>query len=89
MANEPTAVMALIERVERLEMTGEIGDGTVAQLHELASRARMETQGLAPRVVLAGTLVDGPHGAEFLPAPHPVAQPDYAALGIDDPEAHN
>lgn len=37
-----TATMRLIERVERLEMTGEIGDGTVAQLHELAGLARLE-----------------------------------------------
>ena len=34
--------LKLIERVERLEMTGEIGDGTVAQLHELAGLARLE-----------------------------------------------
>lgn len=34
--------LELIERVERLEMTGEIGDGTVAQLHELAALARLE-----------------------------------------------
>lgn len=36
------ATIRLIERVERLEMTGEIGDGTVAQLHELAALARLE-----------------------------------------------
>lgn len=37
-----SATMRLIERVERLEMTGEIGDGTVAQLHDLAAMARLE-----------------------------------------------
>lgn len=37
-----TATMRLIETVERLNMTGEIGDGTVARLHELAGLARLE-----------------------------------------------
>lgn len=32
----------LIDRVERLVPTGEIGDGMVAQLHDLAARARKE-----------------------------------------------
>lgn len=36
------ATMQLIEAVERLNMTGEIGDGMVARLHELAGLARLE-----------------------------------------------
>lgn len=36
------ATMQLIEAVERLNMTGEIGDGMVARLHELAALARLE-----------------------------------------------
>lgn len=36
------ATMRLIEAVERLNMTGEIGDGMVAHLHELAALARLE-----------------------------------------------
>lgn len=34
--------MRLIEAVERLNMSGEIGDGMVATLHDLASLARLE-----------------------------------------------
>lgn len=37
-----TATMRLIEAVERLNMSGEIGDGMVATLHELAGLARLE-----------------------------------------------
>jgi hypothetical protein len=37
-----SATMRLIEAVERLEMTGVIGDGRVAQLHDLAAAARIE-----------------------------------------------
>ena len=37
-----TATMRLIEAVERLNMTGEIGDGMVAHLHDLAAGARLE-----------------------------------------------
>jgi len=37
-----TATIKLIEAVERLNMTGEIGDGMVANLHDLASMARLE-----------------------------------------------
>jgi hypothetical protein len=37
-----TATMRLIEAVERLNMSGEIGDGTVATLHDLAAMARLE-----------------------------------------------
>lgn len=37
-----TATMRLIEAVERLNMSGEIGDGMVATLHDLASMARLE-----------------------------------------------
>lgn len=36
------ATMRLIEAVERLSMIGEIGDGMVATLHDLASAARIE-----------------------------------------------
>ena len=36
------ATMWLIEAVERLNMSGEIGDGMVATLHELAGLARLE-----------------------------------------------
>lgn len=32
----------LIDLVERLRPTGEIGDGMVAELHDLAARARAE-----------------------------------------------
>ncbi len=34
--------MRLIEAVERLNMSGEIGDGMVATLHDLAAAARLE-----------------------------------------------
>jgi hypothetical protein len=37
-----TATMRLIEAVERLNMSGEIGDGMVANLHDLAAMARLE-----------------------------------------------
>jgi hypothetical protein len=37
-----SATLKLIEAVERLNMTGEIGDGMVANLHELAGLARLE-----------------------------------------------
>lgn len=37
-----TATMRLIEAVERLNMSGEIGDGMVATLHDLAAGARLE-----------------------------------------------
>lgn len=37
-----TATMRLIEAVERLNMSGEIGDGMVAHLHDLAAGARLE-----------------------------------------------
>ena len=37
-----TATMRRIESVERLNMSGEIGDGTVANLHDLAGLARLE-----------------------------------------------
>ena len=40
-------ILQLIEQAERLNMTGEIGDGTVAHFHELATRARIEA-GFAP-----------------------------------------
>lgn len=36
------ATMRLIEAVERLNMSGEIGDGMVATLHDLAAAARLE-----------------------------------------------
>lgn len=36
------ATMRLIEAVERLNMSGEIGDGMVATLHDLAAMARLE-----------------------------------------------
>lgn len=39
--------MRLIEAVERLNMSGEIGDGMVATLHELAGLARLEMAKLA------------------------------------------
>lgn len=61
-----SATMQLIEAVERLNMTGTIGDGMVATLHDLASMARLEQR---PKPV--------------------VAQPDYARLGISDPEGQN
>lgn len=35
----------LIDLVERLRPTGEIGDGMVAELHDLAARARVELCG--------------------------------------------
>jgi len=35
------------------------------------------------RIELPGVVVDGPRGPEF------IAQPNYAALGIDDPEGRN
>lgn len=37
-----TSTMRLIEAAERLNMSGEIGDGMVARLHELAGLARLE-----------------------------------------------
>ena len=37
------ATEQLIELAERLRPTGEIGDGMVAELHDLAARARAET----------------------------------------------
>lgn len=37
-----SATMRLIDQVEHLNATGVIGDGTVAQLHDLAGRARRE-----------------------------------------------
>lgn len=49
-----SATMRLIERVERLEMTGEIGDGTVAQLHDLAAMARLEQLVDLPNVTTRG-----------------------------------
>ena len=36
------ATMRLIEAVERLNMSGEIGDGMVVTLHDLAAGARLE-----------------------------------------------
>ena len=57
------ATMQLIERVERLEMTGEIGYGTVAQLHDLAAMARLE-QGARwqdPDTIRNEPLPTGPH----------------------------
>ena len=36
------ATMRLIEAVERLNMSGEIGDGMVANLHDLAAAERLE-----------------------------------------------
>ena len=41
------ATMRLIEAVERLNMSGEIGDGMVANLHDLAAAARLEQIGRA------------------------------------------
>jgi len=43
-------ILQLIEATERLNMSGEIGDGKVAYLHELAALARLE---LDPRDVRA------------------------------------
>lgn len=43
-------ILQLIEATERLNMSGEIGDGTVCRLHELAALARLE---LDPRDVRA------------------------------------
>lgn len=40
-----TATQQLIDLAERLRPTGEIGDGMVAQFHDLARRARAEQQG--------------------------------------------
>jgi len=37
-----SATEQLIDLVERLRPTGEIGDGMVAELHDLAARARVE-----------------------------------------------
>ena len=37
-----SATLRLIEQAERLNMTGVIGDGTVAHFHELAALARLE-----------------------------------------------
>lgn len=39
--------MRLIEAVERLNMTGEIGDGMVANLHDLAAGARIDLEKIA------------------------------------------
>lgn len=39
--------MRLIEAVERLNMSGAIGDGMVATLHDLAAMARLEQQPIA------------------------------------------
>lgn len=39
-----SATLQLIEAAERLNMSGEIGDGTVARFHELAALARLEQQ---------------------------------------------
>lgn len=40
-----SATMQLIELAERLNASGEIGDGMVAQFHELAAMARFEQEG--------------------------------------------
>jgi hypothetical protein len=42
------ATMQLIEAVERLNMSGEIGDGMVARLHDLAAGARLEQGRVEP-----------------------------------------
>lgn len=56
-----TATMRLIEAVENLNMSGEIGDGMVAHLHGLASLARLEQNPadvLAHLASKAGRVVD-------------------------------
>lgn len=45
------ATMRLIEAVERLNMSGEVGDGMVATLHDLAAGARLE-QTRRPSVII-------------------------------------
>lgn len=83
-----TAIMRLIERVERLEATGEIGDGTVAQLHELASLARYEQVGRS-------AIVEHGSGQPLRPAARPCGACAYGdqmlcacglAWVIDDPD---
>lgn len=44
-----TATQQLIDLAARLQPTGEIGDGMVAQFHALALRARFEQAGSCPR----------------------------------------
>lgn len=44
-----TATQQLIDLAARLQPTGEIGDGMVAQFHALALRARFEQTGSCPR----------------------------------------
>lgn len=51
-----TATKQLIELAERLNPTGEIGDGMVARLRELAARARAETA--CPRCAARDDLLD-------------------------------
>lgn len=56
-----SATMRLIEAVERLNMSGEIGDGMVAHLHGLAALARLEQNPadvLAHLASKAGRVVD-------------------------------
>jgi hypothetical protein len=47
-----SATIKLIEAVERLNMTGEIGDGMVANLHELAGLARLEQGEIAATIAM-------------------------------------
>lgn len=67
------ATLQLIELAERLDMTGEIGDGTVARFHELASRARIE-QGYAP--VIAPPAWPNPYGTNPDGTPRELADCD-------------
>lgn len=112
------ATMRLIEAVERLNMSGVIGDGMVAHLHELAGLARLEQNRPLPiadeplqrynraetRLRSASNAMDASTlggrsriaeaQAELTAAreayeQRPIAQPDYARLGISDPEGQN
>lgn len=55
-----TATMRLIEAVERLNMSGEIGDGMVAHLHDLAAGARLEQP--RPHAILERVVERGADG---------------------------
>lgn len=69
-----TATEQLIELAERLNPTGLIGDGMVAEFHALAARARAE-RGLAPRPVCFGSDPNeqafAENGCDSCPSAHP------------------